>query len=45
MLTVFRWFFGLLLTLALLLAVAALVLPRVVDPNDYRANLVELVKK
>lgn len=45
MLTVFRWLLGFIVTLALLVAVAVVVIPRVVDPNDHRDKLVELVKQ
>ena len=40
----FRWIAGSLLTLTLLLALAILILPRVIDPNDYRQTIIELVQ-
>jgi len=44
MLGLIKWVFGLLLTLTLLIAIAVIVVPRVVDPNDYREKIVSLVK-
>lgn len=44
MLTLLKWLVGTFLTLAMLLLVAALVLPQVINPNDYRDELVSLVK-
>lgn len=45
MLTLLKWLLGTLLTLAMLLLVAALVLPQIINPNDYRDDLVRLVKE
>lgn len=42
--TLLKWLAGLLLTLALLVLVAIIVIPMVVDPNDYRDELTSLVK-
>jgi len=39
-----KWLAGLILTLALLLLVAIIVIPMMVDPNDYRDELTTLVK-
>lgn len=39
-----KWLAGLILTLVLLLLVAVIVIPMVVDPNDYRDELTTLVK-
>ena len=44
MLTLFKWLAGLILTLAVLIVIAIVVIPQVVDPNDYRDKITELVK-
>jgi len=43
-LTLLKWLAGFLLTLVLLVLVAVIVIPMVVDPNDYREDLAALVK-
>ncbi len=40
----FKWLIGLLLVLALLIAAAVVVLPMVVDPNDYKPQIVQTAK-
>jgi AsmA protein len=40
-----KWLFGLLLVVVLLLVAAVLVVPMVVDPNDYKPQIVALVKE
>ncbi|MEM7359019.1 MAG: AsmA family protein [Pseudomonadota bacterium] len=45
MITLFKWLAGFLLTSILLIALAALIVPRVVDPNDYRDNIARVVKQ
>ena len=45
MLSLFKWLFGLLLTLAFLLALAFFIVPRIIDPNDYRDDFIALVKQ
>ncbi len=44
MLKFLRWLGGLALTLALLILLAVIVLPNVVDPNDYKDELSDIVK-
>lgn len=44
MLKLFKWLAGVFITLILLIVVAAVVLPRIVDPNDYRDEITSLVK-
>lgn len=44
MLILLRWLAGFILSLLLLLAVAAVVIPRVVDPNDFREEISQLVQ-
>ncbi|RBP53131.1 AsmA family protein [Arenicella xantha] len=44
MLKLLKWIAGTLLTVALLVLVAAIVIPAVIDPNDYRDELTALVK-
>jgi len=44
MLTIFKWLAGLLITLLLIIVIAAVVLPRIVDPNDYRDEITAIVK-
>jgi AsmA protein len=44
MLTLLRWLAGLILSSLLLLAVAAVIIPRVIDPNDFRDDIALLVK-
>jgi len=44
MLTLFKWLAGLILTLAVLIVIAIIVVPQVVDPNDYRDEITALVK-
>lgn len=41
---VFKWLLGALIGLLLLLALAVLILPRVVDPNDFRGEISQLVE-
>lgn len=41
---IIRWFLGLVITLVILLIVAVIVIPKVVDPNDYREQISQLVK-
>jgi len=45
MLKLLKWVVGLFLTVAVLLLVAVVVIPMVVDPNDYRDELATLVKE
>lgn len=45
MLTLIKWLFGLLFTLILLVVAAAIVLPLVIDPNDYKDQITGLVKE
>lgn len=40
-----KWLFGLVLLLVVLIGVAAVVLPMVIDPNDYKAEIVSAVKE
>jgi AsmA protein len=44
MLKFVRWLGGFILTIALLLLLAIIILPNVIDPNDYRDQLATLVK-
>lgn len=44
MLKLIKWLLGLLITLILVIAIAAVVLPKIVDPNDYRDEITALVK-
>ncbi|MBL4673883.1 MAG: AsmA family protein [Arenicella sp.] len=44
MLKLIKWFAGLLVTLTVLILLAIIVIPQVVDPNDYRDELSALVK-
>lgn len=44
MLTLLRWLAGFALSLLLILAAAAVIIPRVVDPNDFRDDIAQLVK-
>ena len=44
MLTLIKWLLGLIVTLALLIVIAIVVVPQVVDPNDYRDDITALVK-
>ncbi len=44
MLTLIKWLGGILLTIALLILLAIIIVPRVVDPNDYRDDIAKLVK-
>ena len=44
MLTLIKWLGGFLLTIAFLILIAIIVVPRVVDPNDYRDDITQLVK-
>ena len=43
MLRLFKWLAGLALSIVLLIAIAAVILPRVIDPNDFRAEIAQLV--
>ena len=43
--TLFKWFAGTLLSLVLLVSLAILIVPRVVDPNDFREEITRLVKQ
>jgi len=45
MLKIFKWMLGAVVTLAVLLVLAALILPQIIDPNDYRQQITELVKE
>jgi len=45
MLKLIKWLAGFAVTLILLIAVAAIVLPRIIDPNDYRDEITALVKE
>ncbi len=45
MLRLIKWFLGFLVTLAVLIIAAIIVIPMVFDPNDYRQDIAELVKK
>lgn len=45
MITLLKWLAGFLLTSILLIALAALILPRVIEPNDYRENIASVVKQ
>lgn len=40
-----KWLFGLVLFLAVLIVAAIVVLPMVVDPNDYKGEIVKVVKE
>ena len=40
-----KWLFGLVALLVVLLVAAVIVLPMVVDPNDYKDQIVDVVKK
>lgn len=40
-----KWILGTVITLAVLLVMAVLILPQVIDPNDYRPQITELVKE
>lgn len=44
MFTLFKWLAGFLLTIAFLILLAIIIVPRVVDPNDYRDDITKLVK-
>ena len=45
MASLFKWLFGLIIFLVLLLAAAAVILPMVVDPNDYKPQIVAAAKQ
>jgi AsmA protein len=45
MASLFKWLFGLIILLVLLVVAAVVVLPMVVDPNDYKPQIVEAAKK
>ena len=45
MASLFKWLIGLVLVLVLLLVAAVVILPMVVDPNDYKPQIVEAAKK
>ena len=45
MLKLIKWFFGLLFALLLLLVGAIIILPMVIDPNDYKTQITDLVKQ
>lgn len=42
--TILKWVGGIVLTLALLIVIAIVVIPQVVDPNDYREKIISVVK-
>lgn len=42
---VLKWLFGLLLVLVVLIIAAVIVLPMVIDPNDYKPQIVDAAKK
>ena len=42
---IIRWLLGCIITLVILLIVAVIVLPKVIDPNDYREQISKLVKE
>ena len=44
MFKLFKWLLGLVFTLALLVLLAVLIIPKVFDPNDYRDEIVQLAK-
>jgi len=43
--TLFKWLFGLLITLIILVVGAAIVLPMVIDPNEYKPQIIEAAEK
>ena len=45
MASLFKWLFGLIILMVLLVVAAVVVLPMVVDPNDYKPQIVEAAKK
>lgn len=45
MFRVIKWFLGFLVTLTVLILAAVVIVPMVFDPNDYRSEITELVKK
>jgi AsmA protein len=45
MASLFKWLIGLIFVLVLLIAAAVVVLPMVVDPNDYKPQIVALAKE
>ena len=45
MASLFKWLFGLIIVLVLLVAAAAVILPMVVDPNDYKPQIVAAAKQ
>ena len=45
MASLFKWLFGLIIVRVLLLAAAAVILPMVVDPNDYKPQIVAAAKQ
>jgi AsmA protein len=42
--TILKWVGGVVLALALLIVIAIVVIPQVVDPNDYREKIISVVK-
>ena len=44
MFTLLKWLVGFLLTVSFLILLAIIIVPRVVDPNDYRDEITQLVK-
>ena len=42
---IIRWLLGCIITLVILLIAAVIVLPKVIDPNDYREQISSLVKE
>ena len=44
MFTLLKWLVGFLLTISFLILLAIIIVPRVVDPNDYRDEITQLVK-
>ncbi|MBT8430439.1 MAG: AsmA family protein, partial [Gammaproteobacteria bacterium] len=45
MASLFKWLFGLVIVLVLLVVAAAVILPMVVDPNDYKPQIVAAAKE
>ena len=42
--TLLKWLFGLIIVLVLLIVAAVVVLPMVIDPNDYKPQIVAAAK-
>jgi AsmA protein len=45
MASLFKWLFGLIVVVVLLVAAAVVVLPMVVDPNDYKPEIIQTAKE